>query len=61
MPKRYSQEVLELIDFNYNYNKIYRTGTCHNEDVKKIKINSLKNVRLKLTKIKKMYIFGATA
>ena len=59
MPKRYSQEVLELIDFNYNYNKIYRTGTCHNEDVKKIKNKFFEKCKIKINKNKKdVYLWG---
>ena len=59
MPKRYSPEVLELIDFNYDYKKAYRTGTCHNVKIHKLKSKFFENCKFKINKNKEdVYIWG---
>ena len=59
MPKRYSPEVLELIDFNYDYKKVYRTGTCHNVSINKLKNKFFENCKFKINKNKEdVYIWG---
>ena len=59
MPKRYSPEVLELIDFNYDYKKVYRTGICHNVSINKLKNKFFENCKFKINKNKEdVYIWG---
>ena len=60
LPKRYSDQVLKFISFNYDYNKIYQEGKCY------IKINNLqKDNVFKKCKIEKfdenkknLYLWG---
>ncbi len=37
LPQRYSKEIMNLINFNYNYKEIYQSGTCHIENKKAFK------------------------
>lgn len=53
LPKRFSQEVLELIDFNYDYKTVYRVGTCHIESKKKITKPFFNNCEIELNENKK--------
>ena len=53
LPKRFSQEVLELIDFNYDYKTVYRIGTCHIESKKKVTKPFFDNCEIELNENKK--------
>ena len=58
IPKRYSQEILSIIDFNYNYKKIYREGTCLIEGNLKFEKNYFKKCKIEKKMISKIYLFG---
>ena len=59
LPQRYSSEILKLIDFNYDYKKIYQTGKCHIEKKDLVNKNFFKNCKIKVNKNKKnIYLWG---
>jgi|MDTG01.5.fsa_nt_gb peptidoglycan/LPS O-acetylase OafA/YrhL len=59
IPKRYSQEILSIIDFNYDYKKIYREGTCLIEDKLKSKKNYFKKCKIEKKNNKRnLFIWG---
>ncbi len=53
LPKRFSQEVLDLIDFNYDYKTVYRVGTCLIENKQKAIKPFFNNCETKLDENKK--------
>ncbi len=59
MPKRYSPEILSLVDFNYNYKDIYQIGTCHIKDKKKLNKDFFENciIEKKINK-NNLFIWG---
>ena len=59
LPKRFSPEVLELIDFNYDYKTVYRLGTCHIESKKKATKPFFVNCEEKVDNTKKnIFLWG---
>jgi peptidoglycan/LPS O-acetylase OafA/YrhL len=59
LPQRYSPEILNLIDFNYNYKEIYQTEKCHIENKKLIKNNFFKDCKIKIeTNKNDIYLWG---
>ena len=59
LPKRYSTEVLSLIDFNYEYKSAYQSGTCHIKNKIALKNIFFKNCKVDKNNNKKnLYIWG---
>ncbi len=59
LPKRYSKEILSLVDLNYDYKKIYQTGTCHIEHKSVNKRDLFKNCKVDSKPNKKnLFIWG---
>lgn len=59
LPKRYSKEIISLVDLNYDYKKIYQAGTCHIENKITIKKNFFKNCKINISQNKKnLFIWG---
>jgi len=59
LSQRYPDAILKLVDFNYNYSKVYQTGKCHIKDKNIIKKNIFENCKTKVNlKKKKLYLWG---
>tara|TARA_B100001093_G_scaffold30378_1_gene26338 strand:- start:987 stop:2903 length:1917 start_codon:yes stop_codon:yes gene_type:complete len=53
LPQRYPQEVLKIIDFNYNYSEAYQTGKCHIKNINYLNKNIFENCKTKVNSNKK--------
>ena len=59
LPQRYSKEIMNLINFNYNYKEIYQSGTCHIENKKVLKDIYFKNCKINLnTNKNNIFLWG---
>ena len=58
MLKRFPSEVLSLIDFNYEYKKIYQAGSCHIENTKLLNDEFFSKCIVKKSNKKNLYIWG---
>jgi len=59
IPQRYSSEILNLVNFNYNYKEIYQSGKCHIENKKTLKGKYFKNCDLRIDLNKNnLYLWG---
>ena len=59
LPQRYSKEIMNLINFNYNYKEIYQSGTCHIENKKVLKDIYFKNCKINVnTNKNNIFLWG---
>jgi len=59
LPQRYSETILQLVDFNYDYSQIYQTGKCHIDKKIFIKKNLFENCLVEIEPKKdNLYLWG---
>ena len=58
LPKRFSTEVLSLIDFNYEYKRIYQAGSCHIENKKIFNNEFFSKCKVNKSNKKNLYLWG---